>query len=609
MIELQELEFSNWFSYGEDVQKISLNKNKLTQILGKNGFGKSSIPLIIEEVLYSKNSKGIKKTDITNRLTKSDVRSAKLLFKINSDQYEINLRRTKTTTKITLLKNGEDISSHTATNTYKTIEKLLGIDFKTFTQLVYQSSKSSLEFLTATDTARKNFLVGLLGLEKYGELYELYKSLVKEHSKLVSELNGVINTIASWISQHETLDKPVDLKPTVEVHSTEELAELKLQLKNIKEINNKRQQNNTYKELLQQLDLSILEQEIEEVVVDLKRRDELVTEKKVKENEKERIITKGKKLAALTSPICPTCQQDIDSDFRDGLLQEWRLRVEDITKEIKIIEEELAEITKLISKQMEIEYLKKKQQEVSTEFERLSILIDNNLESELLSETELLRSISDLTRKIAETQKLAKEVEEYNLKAEAHNSKIRLIKEQLEQYKKQLKDETAKLNAAKNTLTNYELLKKAFSSKGLIGYKIESLVKELEDEINYYLAELSQGRFQLEFKLVADKLNVVILDNDNEVNITALSSGELARVNIATLLAIRKLMSNISSTKLNLLFLDEIMGVLDEVGKEKLIELLLNEEELNTFLVSHEYSHPLLEKISITKEGGISKIG
>ena len=30
------------------------------------------------------------------------------------------------------LKNGEDISSHTASNTYKTLGEILGIDFKTF---------------------------------------------------------------------------------------------------------------------------------------------------------------------------------------------------------------------------------------------------------------------------------------------------------------------------------------------------------------------------------------------------------------------------------------------------------------------------------------------
>ena len=60
------MKWSNCFSYGE-ANELDLSDNKLTQILGSNGVGKSSIPLILEEVLFNKNSKGIKKADIPNR--------------------------------------------------------------------------------------------------------------------------------------------------------------------------------------------------------------------------------------------------------------------------------------------------------------------------------------------------------------------------------------------------------------------------------------------------------------------------------------------------------------------------------------------------------------
>ena len=39
----------------------------------------------------------------------------------------------------------------------------------------------------------------------------------------------------------------------------------------------------------------------------------------------------------------------------------------------------------------------------------------------------------------------------------------------------------------------------------------------------------------------------------------------------------------------------------DETGKEKLVEVLL-EENLNTYLVNHGWSHPLLEKIEVIKD-------
>jgi len=73
-------------------------------------------------------------------------------------------------------------------------------------------------------------------------------------------------------------------------------------------------------------------------------------------------------------------------------------------------------------------------------------------------------------------------------------------------------------------------------------------------------------------------------------------------------MAIRKLMSSISKSRLNILFLDEVINVLDEAGREKLVEVLLQEEELNTYIVSHGWTHPLLEKIEIVKNGNISEL-
>jgi DNA repair exonuclease SbcCD ATPase subunit len=120
---------------------------------------------------------------------------------------------------------------------------------------------------------------------------------------------------------------------------------------------------------------------------------------------------------------------------------------------------------------------------------------------------------------------------------------------------------------------------------------------------------MADGRFQLGFQInSSDKLNVVITDNGQDVEMAALSSGERARVNIAALLAIRKLMQGLSNTKTNLLVLDETIENLDSEGKERLIEVLLAEEGLNTFLISHGFSHPLLEKISVVKRNNISRI-
>jgi len=74
------------------------------------------------------------------------------------------------------------------------------------------------------------------------------------------------------------------------------------------------------------------------------------------------------------------------------------------------------------------------------------------------------------------------------------------------------------------------------------------------------------------------------------------------------LLAIRKLMQSLSSSRINLLILDETIEALDVDGKEKLIDTLIKEPGLNTFLVSHGFTHPLLEKLYVVKSNNVSRI-
>ena len=93
MITLNKLQWDNCFSYG-DKNSIDLNDTTLTQLVGKNGAGKSSIPLILEEALYNKNSKGIKKADIQNREYNKGY-NILLDFSVENKKYRIEVRRSR----------------------------------------------------------------------------------------------------------------------------------------------------------------------------------------------------------------------------------------------------------------------------------------------------------------------------------------------------------------------------------------------------------------------------------------------------------------------------------------------------------------------------------
>ena len=118
MIILKELRWSNAFSYGSG-NKIVLDKDPITQLVGKNGHGKSSIALILEEVLYNKNSKGIKKSDILNRYVKDKTYTIELDLLKDDILYTIKTTRGNTQSTVKLFKNNLDISQLQIYYTYR----------------------------------------------------------------------------------------------------------------------------------------------------------------------------------------------------------------------------------------------------------------------------------------------------------------------------------------------------------------------------------------------------------------------------------------------------------------------------------------------------------
>ena len=592
MITLKKLAWDNCFSYGEG-NVLNLADSTVTQLVGTNGAGKSSIPLILEEVLFNKNSKGIKKADIANRIHNKGY-NITLDFDVNADSYKIDVVR-KASIKCKLYKNGEDISSHTATNTYKTVEEILGLDFKTFTQIVYQNTNTSLQFLTATDTNRKKFLIDLLQLEKYVKYFEIFKENSRILSGDVSHIQGKIDTIEKWLDDNNletpTILPKLDL-PKISEKDEERLSSLQLDFKNISEINKKINQNNYYKAELGKINLK----EFSDVSGVVESYDDQQAELGRWSS-----VLHGDIFEGTDEDVCPTCGQEVDAlliqrirDDEEEKQQHAREKIVELREQINTIQEHNQAIAR--------------KEKAERQFKELFSSIDEELPTEVHDAYKLEGKIQMLKINMKKERDKLHEVIEENERRERHNTRLEIIEEQIKDFEEQLSERLEELEHLKDRLASVDILKKAFSTNGLLAYKIENLVKDLEELTNEYLAELSDGRFNLQFVVTNDKLNVEIDDNGKAVEILALSAGELARVNTSTLLAIRKLMSSISKSRINVLFLDEVTNVLDEAGKEKMVEILLQEENLNTYIVSHGWTHPLLSKIEVIKENEISRL-
>lgn len=597
MITLKTLRWDNCFSYGTG-NELNLSDSVLTQVLGTNGVGKSSIPVILEEVLYNKNSRGIKKADIQNRNISKGY-SIYLEFSKDEDTYEIFVER-GSTIKVKLVKNGTDMSSHTATNTYKNIQDIIGIDFKTFSQVVYQNTNSSLQFLTATDTNRKKFLIDLLNLENYIEYFEIFKAAAKECSDNVTRLEGQLSTVEKWLESNKldgTMVLPLLEIPNNLEEDEKELRSLLVEIKNISQKNKKITENNQYKSLLSEINITELQNSAYKQLINY---DDLQSQLGSTNTEIARINASLKKMKSL-GDVCHTCEQPIQASFKDSLIIDEEVALSDLLDRQKSLDHQIKS-TQAHNKEVV------KVQNKLKEWEDLFKNIDQSMPSEYLNEEELTNKAKELSDSIKNRNLEIETIVKENQKRTSSNTRLQVIREQTDKFKEQLETTKAALEVEIDKQSKLETLKKAFSTNGLVAYKIENLVKELEELTNTYLSELSDGRFTLAFVVTNDKLNVEITDNGQLVDILALSSGELARVNTSTLLAIRKLMSSISTSKINVLFLDEVINVLDDQGKEKLVEVLLQEEDLNTYLVSHGWTHPLLDKIEVIKSSNISRL-
>jgi DNA repair exonuclease SbcCD ATPase subunit len=305
---------------------------------------------------------------------------------------------------------------------------------------------------------------------------------------------------------------------------------------------------------------------------------------------------------------CSACGQTIDNSHLIKLRTDLLAKIEEKTSLLnssKALHEEWA--GELLKYEAEVKLYKLNQQKIER-FEQLSQLIDKTMPTEYPDHNLLSVEQTHLTELVSIQTKKQNDAITYNKRVSAHNAKIEALKEQKVEFL--IRQDTLKkdiLNKS-NQVTYLNILKKAFSTSGIVAFKLENLTKELETSINYYLSTLSDGQFQVEFSLDKEKLNINVINNGISASIETVSGGEFSRIQTSILLAIRSLLSKLGGSSINLLFLDEITGVLDEEGKEKLVEVLQREQDLNVFLISHDFTHPLIDKISIIKENNISAI-
>ena len=491
-------------------------------------------------------------------------------------------------------------------DTYKKIQNILGLDFEIFSQLTYQSSTDLLDFLKATDTNRKKFLINLFNLEKYVNIGETIKVKYNSADKDVARIQGELKSIEDFLQTAVIPQRQTESDlPTLDESLQQQVGILNEKLRTHQEVCKKIDINNMY----------INERDNLSFKMDLQAQETFNDGDKLQEMKDTLLLTQNE-ISSMKIELrniddrdtCPTCGQDIDNQKAVVLKNDLQNKIYTSESNVTAYTGQIMTLEEDLRKHQSALRVYEQNQKMIQRFEQLSQLIDSNLPT-VYPDAQEIETQKNLLLEKYQNQKIEYDkIVNFNKQVGVNNAKIEALEEQKADFlnrQELVKNDKIKLT---KSLNNLNILKKAFSTSGIVAFKLENLTKELQNAINHYLSLLSDGQFQIRFTLDKEKLNIVVINNGEATPIETVSGGEFSRIQTAILLAIRNLLSKLGGSSINLLFLDEITGVLDDEGKEKLIEVLRNEENLNVFLISHDFTHPLVDKIQIIKEKNISTV-
>lgn len=548
------LEFKNFASYGNTVQKLKFEKdhNDLILLAGSNGAGKSSISKSIIYALYGKvDNENLK--DLPNRINNSLWCRCSLESKGSHIEIERGMYPHILNVKI----NGVEYDVAGKSNIQDFLDtEIYEIPYNVFKNLIILSVNDFKSFLSMSPYDKKQIIDKIFGFSILNDMRNIVKSKRKDTSDMLRLCEKEISSIDdSILSVNEKIE---DYKIKLQQKSKADSAALKEQLDKIVDT-------------MQKVQDALDKIEDKEETID----DKLSKANKQQSSLKSEILSIKKSLELYNNKCCPLCQAPLDDDFHTNIKNNYEHDLEHITEEYSKCVETTKKIkekyNELIEKKDEVKSkkstLKIKKNSLQKEIEK----IENNkieLNDDTLFNFESL--ISEFTNK-----KSVKEDE---------RSKTTIENNYLEIFESILSDEGIKSLALKNILPHFN-----------------SIISKLCVELNV--------PYNVKFN---EKFDCVITAMSQEINVKSLSTGEKKRIDFAVIIALLK-MIKLRFPTLNILFLDEIFSSIDMDGINNIIKVLrdnIKEMNINAFVINHsplpgEYFDKYIE---VYKEGGFSKL-
>ena len=540
MIKLKVVRWKNFLATGNQFLEVNLDKEPMTLIVGKNGAGKSTLIDAITFSLFGKPFKKINKGQLMNTVNEKEL-ITEIEFSIGKSEWKV--RRGIKPALFEIYNNGKIVNQDAKSTDYQKYleDKVLKLNFKSFTQIVVLGSASFVPFMQLSANDRRVIIEDILDIG----IFSVMKNLLRDRSSMLkeemSEVEYNIKLLQEKISLHEKHLE--EMKAKTDTKRKSDLDKMEETQKEITRLN---------EEIDEHQDLVVtLMKSIEDSSTAYKKNNEL-DKYKSQINKNLKKLNKDKRFFE-EKENCPTCEQDIDATFK-----------------------------------------KNKLNDVADDIEEMNDGLDK-IEKEIENVCNRLGEISECNKDI---QKEENEIRTKNGYVKSHNKFITHLNEELNK-KDEVIDENKQnflikeLDESKTTRMNfveqkryYDILGTILNDKGIKTRIIRKYLPVINNHVNMYLKDMD---FFVNFQLDENFQETIKSRHRDDFSYYSFSEGEKKRIDIALLLTWRYIAAMRNSVNVNLLILDEVFDAsLDQAGVDDLMKLFHLLDKTNLFIISHK---------------------
>ncbi len=603
MIDLDTLYLDGWLSY--DKATIPLNSSGVTLIKGNIGSGKSAI---LEAIFYLLFGKTIRGKDSLNSLPNKILNNGyeiALDFRVDSNQCSIKEIRNRENKGLYFVKNGKSVEG----DARKAITDTLGMTAQEFEAIAFLGQKQAQVLVEGTPGERAKAIVSIFGLSKYDAALKTCTESIKQNADRIGHQNETIETISREVQNLEKmLQSAKEISPTATKQKKERLEKVSVAIAaceaKIKKLHQLMEEN---KHILGQAEVISLQAKkaklVELEIAELK--DELACRtwpKQGIDQLREGLNTLNQERAKCSVTIthnqseiervnryqnhCPInrepCPVDIPKTYKSELIAKCK--------------DKLAE-AKIAMQKIEDNIVTKTEQLHSADnrlcLERTLFSKKNTLKRLAIDETPNTKKAGKCLKKCREALTIGN-AKLNDLQEEFTDIKIELSTyEKAKSFKKTVTDSIderkQELAVQKDTLqkldTNAKYLAACLSVlKKTKMYKIDLVIKLLNEYLNDILNQISNGEYKAQFvsqqadakgDRILDKIGILVSDSYKSIPVELCSGGQRDEVGLSVLLATWKAAYKLSNKSVSSLWLDEVFGALDQDTVDRVFEAVI----------------------------------